>query len=482
MEEHQSLHDQMAAVSRSLDPTGHSQASAFENSKQRGTKKRISDAEEGHAKVAETEGENGDPKKMKRDSSLSFPFQNPQEEITNLESLAHGAVPDMSTVASSIAALSNQPPPSGWAFMVPPAMANAAGGTALAQQQLYQQYFLHQAQQAWLLQNMRDMQQSHDGSQGSRFVERTGAQTSAPTNIFTSQEGNGMFMILEQPNEIQRKSYKNENRCLLPNPITICQKEFLPEDKRGQVPMDGVVTVTLVDQDGEELPPNKANMLDSIERSTTQPLDENHTAQFSLKVLETSEGNMVRLLFTINYRLKNLGQCQEKILSRPFVVYSNRKKHVKGVDKEKPTLIDLKPSRGEYNKETEVWIKGRGFNDKVAVAFGDRVAKVVDSSENLVTVIAPPREDIVQDTPVEVLVSNKFARELFNADKKLTFLYTTSTPMVDIHRAVTASLMPHQPVLETPMLAQMAPIVEHTLPGVSHLSDVSHQHHHHHHH
>jgi len=289
-------------------------------------------------------------------------------------------------------------------------------------------------------------------------------------------------MILEQPNEIQRKSYKNENRCLLPNPITICQKEFIPDDKRGQLPMDGTVTVSLVDQDGEDLPTTKANMLDSIERSTTQPLDENFTAQFSLKVLETSEGNMVRLLFTVNYRLKNLGQCQEKILSRPFVVYSNRKKHVK-VDKDKPVLLDLKPPRGEFNKETEVWIKGRGFNDKVMVNFGDRSGKVLETSENLVTVLAPPREDIMHtDQMVEVTVSNKFAREQYTSEKKLNFTYTTSP--LEIHRAVavTATLLPHhQQTMEPPVV--MAPLVDNLTHHFPSLSEKTHlQHHEMHHH
>jgi len=391
-----------------------------------------------------------------------FSFSNSHQEadIGSLE-LAQGNIPDMSQVASSIAALSAQPSPPGWAFMVPSGMPNAPGPGLIAQQQLYQQFFLQQQEKAWYLQNMQREMHSQLERENQRFDSR--GTSTAPTNIFTSQEGNGMFMILEQPNEIQRKSYKNENRCLLPNPITICQKEFLPEDKRGQVPVEGSVTVSLVDQDGEDLPTNKVNMLDSIERSTNQPLDENLTAQFSLKVLETSEGNTVRLMFMVNYRLKNLGQCQEKILSRPFVVYSNRKKHVK-VDKEKPILLDIKPIRGECNKETEVWIKGRGFNDKVMVNFGDRSAKVVDTSENLVTVLVPPRDDILHDTTVEVTVSNKFAREHFTSEKKLTFTYTTGS--MDLHRAVVAMIPQsslESPVAITPMehnFQQMAQLTQ----------------------
>jgi hypothetical protein len=31
----------------------------------------------------------------------------------------------------------------------------------------------------------------------------------------------GRFVLLEQPNETQRKSYKNENRCISPNPLVV---------------------------------------------------------------------------------------------------------------------------------------------------------------------------------------------------------------------------------------------------------------------
>jgi hypothetical protein len=226
--------------------------------------------------------------------------------------------------------------------------------------------------------------------------------------------------------------------------------------------MDATVTVTLVDQDGEDLAPNKAHMLDSIERSMTQALDENLTAQFSLKIMETSEGNMVRLLFTVRYRLKNLGSCEEKILSRPFVVYSNRKKNIKATaEKEKPVVVDIKPSRGDYNKETEVWIKGKGFCDKVTVQFGDHTAKVSDTSENLITVIAPPFPNILHDTTVEVQVSNKFARELYSSDKKLSFTYlTSSTEMPRSISSVTATLLP-QPSLESSMMPMLDDKNEH---------------------
>lgn len=64
----------------------------------------------------------------------------------------------------------------------------------------------------------------------------------------------GRFVLLEQPNEIQRKSYKNESRYtfpllnltsryLLPNPLVICQKTPLPADK--PLVYEGTVSVKI---------------------------------------------------------------------------------------------------------------------------------------------------------------------------------------------------------------------------------------------
>jgi len=445
--EEQNLHEQMTVTSSGTlvhDPQ-HLQIHEEVSHHNISSKKRPAEIEIDSHK-GEGEGEN-EVKKMKKqvsNSSVVYQYPNPTpEEMASLEALTQ-TVPDMSTVASSIASLSNQPSP-GWAFVVPvpgSSPGGVASPSAVNQQQLYQQILLQH--QAWYLQNMQREMQAQLRDDGSKSMP-------SPSHVFTSAEGNGMFTVLEQPNEVQRKSYKNENRCLLPNPLTVCLKEFLPDDKRGQTPMDGSVGVMLVDQEGEELPGNKGQALESIERSLTQPLDENYTAQFSLKIMETSEGNMVRLLFIVRYKTKQLGYCEEKILSRPFVVYSNRKKQVKA-EREKPVLVDLKPTRGEYNKETEVWIKGRGFNDKVDVRFGDKTGRVTDSSENLITVMAPPRDDIIQDSVFEVTVSNKFARELFPADKKLHFTYTTTPTEV---RSTLAALVSGSQ-LESVMMPMMS--------------------------
>lgn len=163
------------------------------------------------------------------------------------------------------------------------------------QQQLYQQLLLQH--QAWYLQNMQNMQHGVDPDSGNASLQRypLGDRSNlTEANAMFGDSSPGLFMLMEQPNEVQRKSYKNENRCLLPNPLTICPREYSGDEmKRPQI-MDAAVTVQLVDQEGQELTPNKASILDSVEKGMTQGLDENLTAQFSLKIMETSEGNMYR--------------------------------------------------------------------------------------------------------------------------------------------------------------------------------------------
>jgi len=102
-------------------------------------------------------------------------------------------------------------------------------------------------------------------------------------------------------------------------------KELSEEQKKeSPVVLDGVVSLKLVNNDGTELPPHKSNALESIEGGLTHPLGDNHTTCFSVKVLQTSEGNLFRLIFNISYRLKGLGRVEEQIISRPFAVYSNK--------------------------------------------------------------------------------------------------------------------------------------------------------------
>ncbi len=60
---------------------------------------------------------------------------------------------------------------------------------------------------------------------------------------------------------------------------------------------------------------------------------------------------------------------------------------------------------------------------KVAVNFNGKVANILETAENLLTVIAPAIDPVLLDTPIEVEVSNKYQNELWTAEKKLTYIY-----------------------------------------------------------
>ena len=59
----------------------------------------------------------------------------------------------------------------------------------------------------------------------------------------------------------------------------------------------------------------------------------------------------------------------------------------------------------------------------MVVSFGDKLGRIIETTENLLTVAAPPRFDVAQDMPVQVVVSNKYLHEQLAADRKLTFYY-----------------------------------------------------------
>jgi len=168
-------------------------------------------------------------------------------------------------------------------------------------------------------------------------------------------EINNKFGLLEQPNDVQRKSYGKENRCILPNPLVVCLKKSSQISSNNNISnsmpglinhlgiitpsphmtidpdigdkiVEGTVSVRLVDEDGYELPPQRQKLLESVVGGLVHPLDDGNTASFSIKILHTSEGHYFRLLFVVIYRVKGEPKpIEEKIISRPFVVYS--KKH-----------------------------------------------------------------------------------------------------------------------------------------------------------
>jgi len=81
----------------------------------------------------------------------------------------------------------------------------------------------------------------------------------------------------------------------------------------------------------------------------------------------------------VEYRTVTGEITNETILSRPFIVYSDRKKAKPAGKKlsyllidigilmlilETPEIVALKPSEAVCNQATEVWIKGKNFGER----------------------------------------------------------------------------------------------------------------------
>jgi len=128
------------------------------------------------------------------------------------------------------------------------------------------------------------------------------------------------FRLLIQPSEIQRKSYKNENRFLLPNPIIVGPVN--PNFPR----VDGIVIVKLVDDSQTEIQPENSNE-PVLEGLLAKRLDASNQTGFSLKCPITSKGRNFHLMFTVNYKVRiDTPEITETILSVPFKVTSNKKR------------------------------------------------------------------------------------------------------------------------------------------------------------
>lgn len=182
--------------------------------------------------------------------------------------------------------------------------------------------------------------------------------------------------------------------------------------------LSGRVTVKLVRKDGSELSTEK-KILSDASGTLVRELDEHLTAQFALKISETSEGNMYKLFFVITFIVEGVGQCEETIVSRPFIVYSHKRKHTK----EKPIVLACKPEEGPHSRPNEVWIKGSGFGERISVMFGDQPAEVIENNEHLLVVKAPALPSIMEDTQVSVVIANKFMQTLLSAENSLLYTY-----------------------------------------------------------
>lgn len=55
--------------------------------------------------------------------------------------------------------------------------------------------------------------------------------------------------------------------------------------------------------------------------------------------------------------------------------------------------------------------------------FGDKPGRIIETAENLLTVLAPARFELSSDSTVVVAVSNKYPHDLLTAEKQLNFTY-----------------------------------------------------------
>eukprot|EP01117_Protostelium_nocturnum_P008902 TRINITY_DN3191_c0_g1_i2.p1 TRINITY_DN3191_c0_g1~~TRINITY_DN3191_c0_g1_i2.p1 ORF type:complete len:439 (-),score=121.16 TRINITY_DN3191_c0_g1_i2:193-1509(-) len=178
----------------------------------------------------------------------------------------------------------------------------------------------------------------------SRSNENEGEELNDPSN---------RFYIEDEPIPIQRKSYKGENRCLLPNPMVV---RFNHGDSSDES-VEGIVSVFLVDKNGVELPEKQKEMyIVRKEKGTikdmTIPL-KNGKAKLSLKLNTISDGQSWRLMFKIEYKLIKLGkiqECIEKVVSKQFVVHSKTKNDNRGQSrgKKRETVVQ---DAGETEEE-----------------------------------------------------------------------------------------------------------------------------------
>eukprot|EP00727_Mastigamoeba_balamuthi_P000852 m51a1_g10764 hypothetical protein (705) ;mRNA; f:17702-19993 len=203
------------------------------------------------------------------------------------------------------------------------------------------------------------------------------------------------FKLVHEPHETQRKSYRNERRYILPNPLVITWVGPPSAD------VVGTTEVCLVSEAGEDLPPD---LQDALDGSRRKQLDEERRASFALMMRATSGDARFRLRVRVQYRVDGSPEeFVETILSQPFRVESNRKKNT---TVEKPKVLSLKPTEGSMVGGEEVWIWATKIYERssVRVRFGDVMAPVVRAEGNVIEVRAPPRPDLGSDTDVPVLV------------------------------------------------------------------------------
>eukprot|EP00727_Mastigamoeba_balamuthi_P005238 m51a1_g14712 putative ankyrin unc44 (830) ;mRNA; f:160201-163850 len=206
----------------------------------------------------------------------------------------------------------------------------------------------------------------------------------------------GLWRLKEQPNEVQRKSYKSENRFILPNPLVLL---FLGDQSFA---VDGEADVRLAAADGTPLGEAWQRALDGAK---TARVDEQNQIAFSLILREKTSEGRVCLLFRVRFRLRGDTETRvETLATTPFRVDSNRKKNAI----ERPVLTTMRPQEGPSDAATTVWVWGSHFTDAVNMRarFGAMTTLVSKSEAEVVECSAPQRPDLTADETVAVWLGN----------------------------------------------------------------------------
>eukprot|EP01117_Protostelium_nocturnum_P015882 TRINITY_DN6194_c0_g1_i1.p1 TRINITY_DN6194_c0_g1~~TRINITY_DN6194_c0_g1_i1.p1 ORF type:complete len:688 (+),score=264.55 TRINITY_DN6194_c0_g1_i1:568-2631(+) len=234
------------------------------------------------------------------------------------------------------------------------------------------------------------------------------------------------FKMKRQPHNHQRRCYEDENRYVMPNPLIVMEEnetEVLPNQKI----LDGFVTAMLADDDGNLLSDSlpESERLFSPDGLSHKISSNNTRAAFNVKLFAPAgRRSRFRIVFLVNYQTADGNSYWEKVISDVIQIQCN--KIFAGQD---PTASSLMPTRGSPLEETEVWIRGHDFWSKgMKITFDGIDAKVLDISENLVSVIAPRRPDLLHkgDLTVEVSFTNLFTRKQAKSPRTINYTYSVN--------------------------------------------------------
>jgi len=261
----------------------------------------------------------------------------------------------------------------------------------------------------------------------SKFARIEEEITENPRKVSSVCEGKSCrhgprFMLREQPKPKQRKSYRNENRYLLPNPTSVILTEEA-KDRMGPSIAASSCTVTLLDGNGNRLPRQVSHYIENTDGNLKIHMEPPATSfEYTLKVRQNSGPDKFMLCFHVQYDLTDGTSHQETILSTPFLVQSNKSFFSKD-----PKLTSIQPPMGLNDRPNEVWIKGRDFNEKgVSVRVDGVDATVIEVQPNLIVILTPARQDIHSDRRVTVNVCNMFKHKKVHSEQELDYIYVTA--------------------------------------------------------